>query len=295
MRGRAAADNFFPIGIRMKTAQKIALARLAYRTIHLARAAAGRSDRCIVARDGVNFDLDLAEGIDFAIYLGVFERGTRSALKKLVKPLSVVLDIGANIGVHTLLLADLVGSSGRVLSFEPTEFAIRKLRRNLELNPDLAKRVTPFHCFLASKDGAEVPGSIYSSWPLTEAEELHGKHLGQAMPTDTARARSIDGVLAELGGPAVQLVKIDVDGFESEVLRGATALLRDVRPIFVMELSPYVLVERGSSLQELLSFFVPNGYRFFHERTGDRLPSEVAELSRLVGDGASMNIVARVS
>jgi FkbM family methyltransferase len=277
----------------MKTAQKIALARLAYQAIHSARGMAGRPDRCIVARDGVNFDLDLSEGIDFAVYLGVFERGTRRALKGLVKPSSVVLDIGANIGVHTLLLAGLVGSAGRVLSFEPTEFAIRKLRRNLELNPDLVERVKPFHCFLASKDEAEVPASIYSSWPLTEAKDLHDKHLGQAMPTETARARSIDGVLAELGGPAIQLVKIDVDGFESEVLRGATALLRDSRPIFVMELAPYVLVERGSSLEELLSFFVPNGYRFFHERTGRQLPSVAAELRRLVGDGAGMNIIAR--
>jgi FkbM family methyltransferase len=276
----------------MKTAQKIAMARLAHKAIRLARRMAGRPDHCVVARDGIKFDLDLSEGIDFAIYLGMFERSTRSALKELVKSSSVVLDIGANIGVHTLLLADLVGSSGRVLSFEPTEFAIRKLRRNLEINPQFAKRVTPYHCFLASKDGAEVPDSIYSSWPLTEAEDLHSKHLGRAMPTDTARARTIDGILAELGGPSIQLVKIDVDGFESEVLRGATTLLRD-RPIFVMELSPYVLVERGSSLEELLSFFIPNGYHFYHERTGRQLPSEAAELHRLVEDGASMNIIAR--
>jgi hypothetical protein len=140
-----------------------------------------------------------------------------------------------------------------------------------------------------------VPASIYSSWPLVEGEDLHAKHLGQPMPTNAARARSIDGVLAELGGPSVQLVKLDVDGFESEVLRGATALLRDSRPVFMMELSPYVLAERGSSLEELVSFFVPNGYRFFHERTGRELPSAVEELRRMVGDGASMNVVARAS
>ena len=279
----------------MKTAHKIALASVAYRAIHIARAMIGRADRCIVKRDDITFDLDLSQGIDFAIYLGIFEPGTRNALKELVKPSSVVLDIGANIGVHTLLLARLVGPSGRVLSFEPTEFAIQKLRRNLDLNRDLAKRVTPFHFFLASNDGADVPASIYSSWPLVEGEDLHAKHLGQPMPTNAARARSIDGVLAELGGPSVQLVKIDVDGFESEVLRGATALLRDSRPVFMMELSPYVLAERGSSLEELVSFFVPNGYRFFHERTGRQLPSAVEELRRMVGDGASMNVVARAS
>jgi hypothetical protein len=51
------------------------------------------------------------------------------------------------------------------------------------------------------------------------------------MRTETARARSVDSVLAEQPGRTVQLVKLDVDGFECDVLRGATALLRDVRPI----------------------------------------------------------------
>ena len=279
----------------MKTANKIALARLAYRAISVARGIAGYSDRCIVKRDGFTYDLDLSEGIDFAIYLGMFERETRKALKGLVKPSAVVLDIGANIGLHTLLLAELVGPSGRVLSFEPTDYAIQKLRRNLSLNSELAERVTLFHCFLAAKDGGNVPDRIYSSWPLTESEGLHKKHLGLAMPTNAAPGRSIDEILAEVGRPSVQLVKMDVDGFESEVLRGATALLRDNRPIFVLELSPYVLEERGSSLEELLTFFVPNGYRFFRERTGHQLPSGAAELRCLVRDGESMNIVARTT
>ena len=185
-------------------------------------------------RNGIAFELDLSEGIDLAIYLGVFEFGTRNALKKLVQPSSGARLLAPILAFHTLLLADAVGPSGQVLAFEPTDFAIQKLRRNLDLNPDLATRVKSYHCFLASNDGAEVPSSIYSSWPLTDAEDLHQKHLGQAMPTEAALARSIDGVLAELGNPTVQLVKMDVDGFKSEVLRGAATLLRDSRPIFMM-------------------------------------------------------------
>jgi hypothetical protein len=56
----------------------------------------------------------------------------------------------------------------------------------------------------------------------TEAEDLHQKHLGQATLTQAALARSFDGILAELGNPAVRLVKMDVEGFESELAcRGA--------------------------------------------------------------------------
>ena len=93
----------------------------------------------------------------------------------------------------------------------------------------------------------------------------------------------------------MQLVKLDVDGFECDVLRGATSLLRDTRPVFVMELAPYVLEERGASLDQLLSHFIPNGYVFYDERTEKRLPSEAMELQRMLADGESMNVIARVA
>jgi FkbM family methyltransferase len=263
--------------------------------VRAGRSLIGRTDRDIVVRGGITWELDLSQGIDFAIFLGnIYERQTRAALRKLVSPSSLVLDIGANIGAHTLHLAQLVGPAGRVIAFEPTDFAFRKLRRNLELNPELAARVTARHCFLTDTDAATVPSAIYSSWPLARRDDLHAKHLGHEMKTESAQARSLDGIVAELADRKVQLVKLDVDGFECDVLRGATRLLRDVRPVFVMELSPYVLDEHGTSLEQLLSFFIPNGYVFYDERTGRPLPSAAGELRKMIGDGAGINAIARV-
>jgi FkbM family methyltransferase len=280
----------------MKTAHKIRAARMIYHAIHAGRTLLGRTDREIVVRDSITYDLDLSEGIDLAIYLGNFyERQTRSALSKLVSPASLVLDIGANIGAHTLHLAQLVGPAGRVLAFEPTDFAFRKLRRNFDLNPSLASRVELFHCFLTANDDVSVPNDIYSSWPLVVEEGLHAKHLGREMKTNLAQARSLDSILAEHTDRKVQLVKLDVDGFECDVLRGAGSLLRDMHPIFVMELAPYVLEERGASLEQLVSYFSPNGYVFYDERTHKRLPSTVRELQELVRSGESVNVIARVT
>jgi FkbM family methyltransferase len=280
----------------MKTTQKIAAARTIYHAVHAGRALLGRTDRQIVTRDGVTYDLDLSQGIDFAIYLGnIYERQTRAALRRLVKPGSLVLDIGANIGAHTLSLARLVGPSGRVLAFEPTDYAFRKLGRNLELNPELAPRVKAHHCFLTGADAASVPSGIYSSWPLAREEGLHAKHLGREMRTEAARARSVDSVLAEHPGQTVQLVKLDVDGFECDVLRGASHMLSTMRPVFVMEVAPYVLVERGASLDEMLSFFVPNSYSFFDERTDKPLPSTAPALLQMIGDGEGINVIARAA
>jgi FkbM family methyltransferase len=280
----------------MKTATKITIARALHHLVRSGRGIAGRPDKGIFSRRGVTYELDLSQGIDFAIYLGgMFERHTAIALAELTEPSSLVLDIGANIGAHTLHLASLVGPKGRVMAFEPTDFAFRKLRRNLDLNPSLAARVEAFHCFLTGSDGASVPNAIYSSWPLAVEAGLHPKHLGREMQTEQAQARSLDSIISERADRKVQLVKLDVDGFECDVLRGATALLRDVRPIFVMELAPYLLEERGLSLDELLSYFIPNGYRFYDERTQRQLPSTANELRGMVADGASMNVVVRVA
>ena len=280
----------------MKTTHKIAAARAIYHAVHAGRLLLGQTDRAIVVRDGITYDLDLAQGIDFAIFLGnIYERQTKTALRKLVAPGSLVLDIGANIGAHTLHLAKLAGPAGRVMAFEPTDFAFRKLSRNLELNPSLAARVQAYHCFLTASDGTSVPDAIYSSWPLEKQAGLHAKHLGREMKTEQAQARSLDSMLSEHADRKVQLVKLDVDGFECDVLRGATAMLRDMRPVFVMELAPYVLEERGSSLDELLSFFVPNGYVFYDEQSQKPLPASARELQRMIAIGAGINAIARVA
>jgi len=280
----------------MKTTHKIAAARTIYHAVHAGRAVLGRTDQEIAVRDGVTYDLDLSQGIDFAIFLGnIYERQTKAALRKLVSPGSLVLDIGANIGAHTLHLAQLVGPNGRVMAFEPTDFAFRKLGRNLELNPSLAARVEAYHCFLTGADGASVPNAIYSSWPLAKEAGLHAKHLGREMQTETAQARSLDSILGERADRKVQLVKLDVDGFECDVLRGATSMLRDARPIFVMELAPYVLEERDASLDQLLSYFIPNGYVFYDERTRKPLPSSAKELHRMIANGAGINAIASVA
>jgi FkbM family methyltransferase len=280
----------------MKTTHKIAAARAIYHVIHAGRTLLGRTDQEIVTRDGISYDLDLSQGIDFAIFLGnIYERQTKAALRKLVSPASLVLDIGANIGAHTLHLAKLVGPDGRVMAFEPTDFAFRKLRRNLDLNPSLGSRVEACHCFLTANDGADVPNAIYSSWPLAVETGLHPKHLGREMQTESAQARSLDSILSERADRKVQLVKLDVDGFECDVLGGATSMLRDMRPVFVMELAPYVLEERGASLDQLLSYFIPNGYVFYDERTLRPLPSSAKELNGMIANGAGINAIARVA
>lgn len=278
----------------MKTTHKFALVRSAYRAIKLARGLFGLGTQCQVTRDGVRYDLDLSQAIDLTIFVfGRFEPSTVAAFRRYVKPGATVLDIGANIGAQTLQLARLVGSDGRVLAFEPTAFAFAKLRRNLQLNPQIAGRVTALQCFLTGGDGDALPSSVYSSWALQRSAEAHEKHLGVPMATAGARTATLDRVLAEHSIESVDLVKLDVDGFECDVLAGASDMIRRSRPTFVMEIMPYGLVEQGANLDQLLNFFIPSGYRLYDERSEAPLPRDAAALERMIGEGASRNVIAR--
>src|SRR5437762_9223400 len=106
----------------MKTKHKIAIASAVYSVVHSIRALQHKGDIGVFRRNEAFYELDLKQGIDFSLYLiGSFEPATRRALGRLVRPGFNVLDIGANIGAHTLYLGRLVGASGKVVACEPTD------------------------------------------------------------------------------------------------------------------------------------------------------------------------------
>jgi hypothetical protein len=86
---------------------------------------------------------------------------------------------------------------------------------------------------------------------------------------------------------------MDVDGAECDVLSGATRMMSVNKPIFVMEWTPYTLQEQGRTFEEMMSFFIPLGYRFYHQRTGKELPSDAMAAARMIRHGESINVIGR--
>lgn len=224
----------------LKTKHKIALASLVQTIVMVVRRVFKKGPCTQVERSGVQWDLDLREGIDFSIWLlGSFEPETVRCYQKIVKTGDVVLDIGANIGAHALPLAQAVGTAGKVYAFEPTDFAFTKLIRNCALNPDLANRIRCMQCMLVDQEiaGNPTPG-LYSSWPLKEGAGLHELHQGRLMTTTAAEARTLDSVISALKVDRVDCIKLDIDGFECGMMRGANDVLTRWQPTIIMELAP---------------------------------------------------------
>ena len=281
--------------VALNTRQKIALARLASSGLRLCRRVVGLGDVAEVERDGVRWRLDLTEGIDLAIYLfGHFEPTTVAAYRRLVRPGQTVVDIGANIGAHTLHLARAVGPGGRVLAVEPTAYAFGKLLANLALNPLLAERVLARQAMLGPPGRGLTEPAIFSSWPLTgSGPSRDPTHRGELKATTGAEATSLDELLEREKIKAVDFFKMDVDGFECEVLAGAQRTLANERPAIVMELAPYALETRGQSLDALVGMLASHGYRLYRERDSAKLPESIGRLRALIPTGGSINVIAQ--
>ncbi len=277
----------------LTTKTKIALAALAYRTIATGRGLLGKGKQVIARRGGVRWCLDLEEGIDFSIYLlGGFEKSTAATLRTLVKPGDTVLDIGANVGAHTLGLAKGVGPTGKVFAFEPADFAFQKLLRNLALNPELEKRTQASQIMLGANMDKPLAEGVYASWPLEKVDSVHPKHRGRFVSTQGAVADTLDGFVGRLGIGRIDLIKMDVDGNELPVLQGGRDVLQKHRPTIVMEMSPYVHAEQQNSFAEMIELLRNSRYRIEAASNRANLPLDTAALEALIPDGAGINVVA---
>ncbi|MCA9669797.1 MAG: FkbM family methyltransferase [Myxococcales bacterium] len=237
----------------------------------------------VVERRGIQFELDLTQQIDSAIfYDGYFELGTTEAIERIVEAGMVVFDIGANIGCHALQLARLVGPAGHVWAFEPTGWATKKLRRNLELNPDLAQTLNIVNCALSDETRARTEYSFRSQWNADgkQTAEEHGE----------VDFITLDEFVHERGVTSLDFVKLDVDGYETKILRGARETLKRFKPAMIIEVSDYWQRRVGDSLDALVCELERVGYRYYDEagfEPIDDLRDRVAQL----GGRATFNVV----
>ncbi|MDH3733902.1 MAG: FkbM family methyltransferase [Gemmatimonadota bacterium] len=164
---------------------------------------------------------------DHGHWAGTFENEKLSAFSAAISEGDTVLDVGAHTGFFTLLAAGEVGPRGRVIAFEPFPRNVDYLRRHVDLNR--FENVDVVHAAVGEASG-EVG---FSSGPNSYTGRVTGE--GEL----TVRATTLDEHLRIVGSSGVGVLKIDVEGAEVAVLRGAESLLRQSRPIvFVAAHSP---------------------------------------------------------
>ena len=179
---------------------------------------------------------------------GEFSDAEIDVMRKTVKPGDTVLDVGANIGALTVPMAQMVGPTGRVIAWEPQPETFALLKQNIRQN-DL-NNVALHNCAAGSKmetvampDLAKIRGFNYGGVPLGRGERM-------------AWVETIDS----LGLENVSFMKIDVEGFEPDVIKGASETIRRCRPFL------YVENDRPENSNMLVSLIVDLGYRLYWHR-----------------------------
>lgn len=180
-----------------------------------------------------------------------FERGTRRLLAELLEPGMTVVDVGANVGFLSVLMARAVGPAGRLFAIEPAPGNVRFLRHNLAANGFAEATVLPVAC-----GAARHTRTLY----LRKHSTLHSLHAGPDEAPE-GEVEVEERPLDELIPGAVDLVKVDTEGAELEVLEGMIRLLADSPGIrLVLEWNPPGLRRAGHQAIELPRWLRERGF-----------------------------------
>lgn len=147
-----------------------------------------------------------------------------------IRPGSVVLDIGSFIGTHAVAFSKTVGADGKVYSFEPRPEVFDLLSRNLGRCG--CANAMPMMAAVGEEDGVLLLGPI----DVTSAQNFGGLPVDTGLAQDASLGREVQRIrIDSLALPSVDLVKIDVEGMEPEVLRGAKGMIARCRPVMSIE------------------------------------------------------------
>ena len=217
----------------------------------------------VILRNNIKYEVDLNEAIDLGIFLGIKNENKLYNIKNFLnfKGKHVLVDIGSNVGSVTLPLAKLFNLS-TVISIEPTKFAFLKLKKNLKLNPSFKHRVKLLNVFIS--DEKKSVNFVHSSWKLKLEDKRHKVHLGTLKKTSN-KTKSLSHVLNKIG-KRIDFIKIDVDGYEINVLRSGKKIINKYKPLIYFEFAPYLYKEFGYTPEILINFIKKElNYTFLNE------------------------------
>ena len=209
------------------------------------------SKKRVIKRNNIKYEIDLKEGVDLGIFLGIKNEKNVFKIKNYINPKkkNVIVDIGANIGSVSLPLAKLFHSS-TIISVEPTYYAFLKLKKNLSFNPNLKNRIRPYNIFISNKK--RKINSIHSSWNFSSNFKKHKIHRGILKQASNKTLSLTD--LLKKQRKKIDFIKIDVDGYEIDVLRSGKKIIKKYKPLIYFEFAPYLYKEFGYSPKILIDF-----------------------------------------
>ena len=238
--------------------------------------------------EGYVFPVDRGTLIGWNVhFFGTYEPEVRAQITRWLAPGATAIDVGANVGWHALLMGALVGPGGRVHAFEPNDSTRSRLQAAIDANHLTQITVDPRA--LSDRAGtarfqAPQAGEVWDGTGRLTSAPADGQPPGPSVECAT-----LDAFVAEHGIDRLAFIKIDVEGWELSVLRGARRTLETLGPAIVFEYDPAYVARCGGSGADLTACLADAGYLLF---TLDRRRAPLA-LPRLAERGGNVLAVPR--
>ena len=209
-------------------------------------------------------------GMRISVIRGRYEAGYMHLLASKVKPGDTVIDIGANEGYVSLYLAMKVGANGHIYAIEPNPSNVKALEANVNLNA--LTNISVISKAVSDKRGVGVKMYGNGAWGT-----LH-RQGDLSIPAISVEVDSLDAMFGENKAPVqlgqLSLIKIDAEGSEIRIIRGAHKLISTFRPIVAFEVNLTLLAYEDISINEIFDFFSKSDYSLFVEHKGKLMPFE---------------------
>ena len=193
------------------------------------------------------------------MYYGTYEKEERDVILSHVRDGMVALDVGANLGYFTLLMASLVGPQGRVLAFEPNPRMHRLLSENVVLNPELNDgRLKLIQAAVSDK-----AGRMQFFCPVAGHEGVGGLKDTRRAPLDSVvdvEVVTLDQLARQENLTRLDFIKLDIEGGELGFFKGASKVLGTLRPFILYEATDKNSAHYGYKAEELHTYLRGLGY-----------------------------------
>ncbi len=213
------------------------------------------------------------EGVERSMFChGTYEQGTLYILKKCLNVDDVFIDVGANIGLMSIIASNIIGDKGKVLSFEPDSKICSILKHNIQINS--VSNTTVFNFALGAKKDKgylqqRVDANRGSNFLSFDDRNKNSKEV---------LIFTLDEIKQEQKISEIKLIKIDVEGWETEVLKGARDILQKSNaPILIIEFSKSQIGK--DPLKNPYNYIKQiNNYKFFRFKKGKEIISKLVEI-----------------
>lgn len=243
----------------------------------------GQGRKLIAPYAGGQIHIDTSWSIDYhLLFRGCHEPLITEAIRRLVRPGAVCLDIGANVGALTLVMAHAAGPAGRVVAIEPHPRIAAKLDANLALN-HLAQ-VSTLRAAISDRDGTATFHGVAADSFKTGISSLHPT----AGATDVFEVETLTGasLMQRAGLTSCDFIKIDTEGHDAVVLRQLRPWIERCRPALVFEYREDHWRKAGESLDEVVAWLKGLQYRLrvLRKKTSEPLADPVPDSCNILAE-----------